>query len=882
MNHQRWMSCIALLLALLLAAPADAQRQNDPIPAPVIAELQTKLGEAGQSASSARKRLAYNRIIRETGSLLEKHPDAPNRFEVLGVRFRSQQSLLGVDNSTTNRRAFLETARQLAAAPDEYASLRLDADLLLSQAEIARQGGDLRARADALKPLVDRYRGTEVEVKAVRIALLMAIEFGDAGLIQHLRHVIAERMPGNMEMINFQRDQLAGQVFGAPFVGRFEGSDGRLYRFPMDGMGKTTALYFWTKEGDGLEQLKKIAEGWEKVKAEPGLNAMGRYQFISFNLDGLPDAGESLLRKAGLDWPAMHLRGGEDNEIYKTYVRNTPKLLTMTPSGYTAMVMSGATRVRPDRGWDGALRSGLARSWSRQTYASWFQSVLAGDFLIIDPTGVFDPAAPPEWQAAAGSRPDDEQKLTRDANSVPEDKLRAIQACFAVGPRRYQLTHEDVRANYAKAEALCRQAIADHPDANDLWVVRNRRIVALMGLWKIDGDRKHFDAAIEQANAALEQGYPEGTDLVARFCLAREALRVQETDPARVVNQFAESGGETKATTTYAAASVLALEIGERQLHEAYRRASLDKHADHPVLWLATSFLMDRYQRYWMYHPPFTAGWTYGRRMGHFLAIGTPEDANRSLQLELKTLDGEPVRLPDASDGKWTVIEFRSKIDKAPHVDRYGTFAQMRPFDDVAFVSAALTDDTVAVKEVIAQKKREDVTPTMLVPGGINHPIVQQLGILDHDTRPNIAVVRPDGTIAAFLSGLAMSSQHGNALQNIIEHHDEQAIEEALARNDLEEAKRLAFAYAPTEQVAPPDAPRNWKPKKLTVPHLRARAKVFMAMGEWEKALTDAEVVYLEIKKKAGWLSMRTDDLDEAERLKATIADRLKQADVKQ
>ncbi|MEM6507115.1 MAG: hypothetical protein AAF711_16880, partial [Planctomycetota bacterium] len=79
MNHQRWMSCVALLLALLPAAPADTQGQSDPIHAPVIAELQTKLGEAGQSASSARKRLAYNRIIRETGSLLEKHPDAPNR-----------------------------------------------------------------------------------------------------------------------------------------------------------------------------------------------------------------------------------------------------------------------------------------------------------------------------------------------------------------------------------------------------------------------------------------------------------------------------------------------------------------------------------------------------------------------------------------------------------------------------------------------------------------------------------------------------------------------------------------------------------------------------------------------------------------------------------
>jgi len=147
-------------------------------------------------------------------------------------------------------------------------------------------------------------------------------------------------------MISFQRDKLAGQVFGAPFVGRFERTDGKIALFPMDTLGKTTALYFWSKEDDGLEQLKALAEAWKIVNAE--IDAAGRYQFVSFNLDELPDAGESILRDIGLNWPAIRLPDGREDPIYKTYVRNHPKLLTMTPTGYTAMVMSGSTR--PSKG----------------------------------------------------------------------------------------------------------------------------------------------------------------------------------------------------------------------------------------------------------------------------------------------------------------------------------------------------------------------------------------------------------------------------------------------------------------------------------------------------------------------------------------------------
>jgi hypothetical protein len=116
-----------------------------------------------------------------------------------------------------------------------------------------------------------------------------------------------------------------------------------------------------------------------------------------------------------------------------------------------------------------------------------------------------------------------------------------------------------------------------------------------------------------------------------------------------------------------------------------------------------------------------------------------------------------------------------------------------------------------------------------------------------------------------------MRFNKANVIQNVIEMNDEKMVNEALARGDLDEAKRLAFAHAPVEQLPPPDAPRNWKPKKISIPHLRSRAKVYLAMGELKAAATDAEQVYLAVNQKAGYISMRTDDLEETEALRETI-----------
>ena len=680
-------------------------------------------------------------------------------------------------------------------------------------------------------------------------------------------------------MINFQRDKLAGQVFGAPFIGSFQQHNGPNVRFPMDFLGTTTGIYFWSKENSGEEDLKLLAAAWNEVRA----NAAGRYRFVSVNMDNLPDFGESILRKHQLDWPALQLPEGQDSPIYRAYVRrDTPTILTVSPTGYAAMYLSGS---RSDRTYERRLQSMLARTWANAVYSSQLQSVCVGEFLVMSADEEFDPTAPPEWKASGSPDSAVRNRLPNHATSVPADKLRAIQACFLDPPLRYRTPRDQIVASYEQADALCRASIAAHPQAPNLWIVRNRRIIALMGLWKTLGDQEHFAAAVAEARTVLEEGCPPGTDVVPRLCLAREAIRAGETDTKTIIHNFPQVTSGQASSPALAATALLALDAGDRKLHEQYRREFLDNYADTSAMWAATAFLLDRYQRYWMYHPPFVAGWTYGRRQGHFLAIGRPDDAVRSIEFELKTLEDETLRFPADASGKWTIIEFRLDAEASPHLQRYGTFVNDRPFDDVRQITAILDEDVTVVRAAYAKRLEEqakrkqvfDHFEIAVVPDGIKNPLTKKLGILSEDTRPNILILRPDGTIATFLSGLSMSAQSGNVLQNVIQWHDEQVVDDALAKGDLDKAKRLAFALAPVEKPAA-EGGKKQSPQKISVPHRRSRAKVYLALGDLQAAYADAEQAYLEVNSKAGYISMRTAELDETEKLKATILSALEQS----
>lgn len=886
----------AILLGVLcFVAFGSLTALDAAVPKKAIAELDQALEAAKEGSSAARQRLAVRRVIRDAEELLESHADSPNRFAVLEFLFRARQRLISLDDDSKHRQALIETCRQLVKAPDEFAELRLEADLLLSQVEQAKRGANAGDREQALRPFVARYLNTPAGAKALRVAMVMALELGDTRLVNDLREIIAEHFASDLEMITFLRDHLGGQVFGVPFVGAFKRSDGKTVCFPMDGLGHSLMVLFWSKEDAGsLQYITDLAAA--SLKDRDKLD--GRLEIISVNLDELPDAGESIIRGMGIDWQVLHFPGGRENPIYKAYVRVDPLNMRVAPTGQTAMMMREARKkpAPPDPGetpkkiipspdferHTESFRRTLIRSWSRDDYALNLAALMTGDFLVFDPGGGIDPVRPPELKAAAmGGKV---KALKRGADSLPLETLMAIQDCLIAPPQRYHASVPEIRAGYRKMVERCRKAIADHPDAPDLWVVRNRLIIALMGLWKTDFELAHFEAAVAEATAALDVGYPAGTDVIARFCLARQALRDPAADAGEVIDGLvADQGGENAPGPAFAVAALLALDVADEARFRKYRDAILKAHTEYPMMWIFSGFLLDRYHDYWLFQVPFTAGWSFGRRLKYEMARGEADEASRLLEVELPTMDGKVFRIPEDLEAEFTAIFFarpgpwrgNDREDQRPPspgrmMRGFPDFAVSRPDVD-AMVAMLAEGDAGAIRESM-QVHRSDKqleSPILQIPGGMSHPLVHRLGLLSENE--GAVMIDKQGRILTVISGIPFGSAP-HALENTVLRQDEKAVNEALARGEIQAAKERIMALAPPyDPEAVDEKGRKLRKPEYSLPHLRARARVYMALKQWDKALADAEVVVKRQLGTAGGMSLRTDELDESEALRDSI-----------
>jgi hypothetical protein len=850
-----------------------------PIPETEVSRLQEAFDNHQKATSDARKRLALKRVTRDAKALLKAHPDAPNRFEILALVFQAQKILLGLDQSPRTRTALLETARDLARAPDAQAVLRLDAELLLTQSELARKGEGAKARMRALRPMLERYQGTPAESKMLRIALVMTLEVGDQKLLTELRETISRRFPGDLEMITFLREKLGGQIFGAPFCGNFQRSDRAIASFPADAQGQSTGLYFWSQD-DSLEDLQNLAKVWKEKRDE----VRGRLKIVGLNVDELPDAGEKTLRHLGLKWPALHLPGGRKNPHFVAFARRTPAIVTLSPTGYAAFYMAGASRkssgtTSATRDYHRWVQSSLARSWTQPRYVTQTASILTGDFLIVDPSAPFDPALPPELKAQLPKTVDSSFRLNRSNLSVPEASLQAIQKCFVPPPFRYRLTIDEIEMNYLEAEKRCAAAMKAHPAAPDLWIVHNRRIIANLGLWKLTNSLVHFQQAVDSAQQTLTLNPPPGAEVIARFCLARQALREPNAEKRKVIEDFVAPSQESRQHgPILAAAAILALDAGQRELHESLRAQIIEEHLDHPMMWTFGNFLLNRYQRYQLFRAPFVSGRSFGWRQDYALSFGAPEEAQRNPEIILPNLKDKLTPVVPPSSSKWTILLINGQPvadQRAPLFrDLAGLlrYAEQRLLKDLRVVVALTTGEDEATRSYLAENPLD--CPTVIFPGGSNHPLINQLGVLSEDETTNLVILRPDGSIARVASGLSMQTKaQGRMVINCLEWHDEQTVLKLLKAGRLEEAKELIFTLAPPP---PPNDPKESKKQPVvSLPHLRSRARVYLAMSDLEKARTDAKAAVRQKTLADAGMSIRTEELTETEALLKQIEEAL-------
>jgi len=189
----------------------------------------------------------------------------------------------------------------------------------------------------------------------------------------------------------------------------------------------------------------------------------------------------------------------------------------------------------------------------------------------------------------------------------------------------------------------------------------------------------------------------------------------------------------------------------------------------------------------------------------------------------------------------------------------------------VQVILAILDGDAAKTKEMIGSRVIK--CPVVLVPGGLNHPLAGTLGLFDTGKFLHAVVIRPDGTIAG-----ANRVTIPNAVANMIAWQDEKNVTDAIAKGDLETAKRIAFSLAPLEPPTVTDAKGNVRQlpmPKINIHHLLARAKVYVAMEQWKQALTDADAAFSEIAGTAGAISIRTVELEEVEAFRDSIRKRL-------
>jgi tetratricopeptide (TPR) repeat protein len=723
---------------------------------------------------------------------------------------------------------------------------------------------------------VERYVDTTAGPQAIKSSIIMALELGDTNLVDDFGEVIARRYPNHLELISFRRDHLGSKIFEAPFAGVFQCSEKGLVRFPMQSFGRSPVLVFWSKEGQGLDYVKALAETTLSIKDK----LEGRMQVISFNLDELPDAGKSIIRELGVDWQCFHLPGGRKSPVYDAYVRKDPVLLNLTPSGQAAIGTAGSRR-KPDGSPDFERTFGslLARTWTQRAYCSQLNSFSIGDFLVFDTENGESPFFPNELKPKQAA-----WTLQGPDKNLTQKTLSEIQACFVAPPLRYQLNASELKEKYQKAISLCRKAISESPDARDLWIVRNRLIVALMGLWKVDSDLSQLEKAFQEAETAIAAGYPKGADLIARFCLARKALCSAEAESGKVIDSFlAKVGGEKATGLTLAAAAILSLDVADRNRFENIRRTILETFANDPSMWLITSFLEDRHHRYWLFQEPYTFGWIYHRREGRSQTDGNPELSKRLLRAELKDANNKPFRIPEDLTEKYTAIYFspsppwqnRADPSVAPSpigsILSFSEFATSRPNRDVETVLAVYGDE--AYQEKILTRKKEEIPCTKLtVPSGIKNPLVLQLGLNAEDVGLNCVLVDKSGTVLLAMSGLSpvknrLGNTHNLAMRNAITRQDELKVYSLIENGEIEAAKEFIMNLAPITEIKEDDNPK--KKAKTTFPHaishMRARARMYLASKNFEAALKDAKQIVDRQIEFDGSMSLRSEQLDKDE-----------------
>ncbi len=487
----------------------------------LITELNDfKTSNKTKRLSSTKRRRHCKNIIRNAQKLLESHKLAPNRFEVLFLIMNTQTSLIGLDKKESNLDALSETCKEILKAPDNYYSIRLNANFLLAELNLSRKNADSKERKKVLESMLSHYRNTPVERESLKFAATIAKRLGDNELMNRFIHQMCDDSGDNPKIIKFLRNHLSVRSLDVVFSGTFKQLNGTSITFPYDRLGYGYCVVFWSKEfPESLEKLKQLKKNQDAFPEE--------YDIYSLNVDELKDGGQSILKEIGLKCTILHLPGGRSSQTFQTYAVKEPTALrinhfgrSLIPSFSDEMTsllnpsLDPFSLSKKNGGGYQTIKTGLSR------YLSQIRSLLIGDFLVTE-----NEMGP---------------ENNKEGLMIDRTILLSIQNSFIKAPFRYRLNAEDTIAMYKKIDSQCTEVMQKNTKALNLWRVRNYRIVALMGLARSTRNQEHFSKAVQDAktNAALDLAANDR--VISQYCLTKAALRKRDKKTFFILRDFIE------------------------------------------------------------------------------------------------------------------------------------------------------------------------------------------------------------------------------------------------------------------------------------------------------------------------------------------------------
>jgi tetratricopeptide (TPR) repeat protein len=262
-------------------------------------------------------------------------------------------------------------------------------------------------------------------------------------------------------------------------------------------------------------------------------------------------------------------------------------------------------------------------------------------------------------------------------------------------------------------------------------------------------------------------------------------------------------------------------------------------------------------------------------------ALDEPADTTRVMEAELRTLYGGKLTLPQDTSGKFTFVVFLDLPADVESVKSQNYIMQkMTSLADgdvskgIRVIAAFLSNDTDRITALV--KKNEWTCEVAIVPDGIRNPLVLRYGILSADRMPNVFLLRGDGSISWWISGLTYPVQGSSMSARIVNGIDAnlsvcqmEAAKSALDKGEFQTAIRLF-----SEALAPKKLKGDW----WGTFRYHGRARAHAALKNWEAALADIDTA-IEAHKVFGWgKPHRCDLVAKLQLARANILDQLGRA----